>query len=62
MTIPKYKIILMKIEIETEPAVLVQAAQSPEQPAPKLAGSAQISIFIRMILYFGIVNIGLKTT
>ena len=52
----------MKIEIWAEPAVLVQAAQSPEQPAPKLAGSAQISILIRMILYFGIVNIGLKTT
>ena len=44
----------MKIEIWAEPAVLVQAAQSPEQPAPKLAGSAQISILIRMILYFGI--------
>ena len=41
---------------------LVQAAQSPEQPALKLAGSVYISIFIRMILYFGIVNNGLKTT
>ena len=41
---------------------LVQAAQSPEQPAPKTAGSAQSPIFIRMILYFGIVNTGMETT
>ena len=53
----------MKIEHWAELAVLVQAAQSPaEQPAPKLASSASSPIFVRMLLYFGIVNNGLETT
>ena len=52
----------MKIGLWAEPAVLVQVAQSPEQPAPKLASSAQSPFCDRMLLYLGIVNNGLETT
>ena len=62
MTIPKYKNILTKIGLEAEPAVPVLATQSLEQPAPKLASSALSPIFVRMFLYFGMVNNGLETT
>ena len=52
----------MKIGLEAEPAVPVLATQSLEQPVPKLASSASSTIFVRMFLYFGIVNNGLETT